>query len=166
MTALARHLRPGVHALLLWAGAAVAQPAPDPHDLFESRCLSCHGHAGSFARDHLRLGEEGIVTSRGLPLAPFLETHRGGLPAAAVAPLLAMFRQQLSTDALYQTTCRFCHDRARDFALRNLILRDGQLTGRYSGHVIADFLAGHARLTADEARMMTAILRGFLDARP
>lgn len=148
---------------VLGAARASAQNMPDPHALFESRCLTCHGHAGSFARDHLRLDADSLVTSRGVPVATFLQTHKGGLPEAVIAPMLAMFHRQVTSAALYEQTCRFCHDRARDFARQRLILRDGRLIGRYSGHDTAAFLPGHARLTADQANRMSAVLRGYLD---
>lgn len=166
MTVLTRYLCHGAVVLLGWAVMASAQTTPDPHEVFETQCLSCHGHAGSFARSHLHLKEGEPMTSRGLPVATFLATHKGGLPVAEIAAMLDMFRQHLTSDALYEQTCRFCHDRARDFTLREMILKDDRLTGRYSGHDIASFLVGHARLTAEEAQTMTGILRSFLDARP
>lgn len=164
MQPLLRCLSLGLLALLNGHGIAQAQPAPDPHAVFEANCLSCHGHAGAFARAHLRLEYGEPVTSRGVPVATFLGTHRGGLPDAAIAPMLDMFRQQLTSDALYEHRCLTCHDRARDFARLHLILRDGRLHGRYSGHEIAAFLPGHARLTPEEAQRMTELLAGFLDA--
>lgn len=163
MRPLFRCLRAGLLALLTCPGIAQAQSAPDPHAVFEAECLSCHGHAGPFARAHLRLEDGAPVTSRGGPVATFLRTHRGGLPEAAIAPMLEMFRQQLTSGAFYERRCFTCHDRARDFARLNLILREGRLFGRYSGHEIAAFLPGHARLTQDEASRMRALLQGFLD---
>lgn len=153
-----------VLSLLLWTAAANAQSTPDPHELFEERCLSCHGHAGSFARANLTLEAEGLVTSRGMPVGQFLEDHKGGLTDAQIAPVLDMFRQHLTSGAIYERNCLFCHDRARDFVRHTLILRDGRLIGRYSGHDTATFLLGHARLGPDDASQMLAVLRSFLDA--
>jgi len=159
-----RCLRVGLLALMACAGMARAQPAPDPHAVFEADCLSCHGHAGAFARAHLRLEDGRPLTSRGVPVASFLRTHRGGLPEADIAPMIEMFRQQLTSGALYERRCLICHDRARDFARLNLILHEDRLFGRYSGHEIAAFLHGHARLTQDEASRMRTLLERFLDA--
>ncbi|PIV77159.1 MAG: hypothetical protein COW54_16115 [Rhodobacteraceae bacterium CG17_big_fil_post_rev_8_21_14_2_50_63_15] len=149
--------------LLWWAAPATAQATPDPHDVFEEKCLSCHGHAGPFARLHLTLEADGPHTSRGVPVESFLRSHKGGLPDAQIAAMLDLFRQHLTSGAIYERSCLLCHDRARDFVRHNLILQDGRLIGRYTGHDTATFLAGHARLSPEEAGQMLTVLRSFLD---
>ncbi|SLN68681.1 hypothetical protein ROG8370_03231 [Roseovarius gaetbuli] len=137
----------------------------DPHQVFEAECLSCHGHAGAFARAKLHLDSDTPMTSGDRPVAAFLRYHRGGQPEPAIQSLVAMFRQQLLSGGLYSglnQRCLFCHDRAYDFARQRLVLRDGKLVGRYSGHDIAAFLPGHARLTPSEAARMYATFESFL----
>ncbi|MFB9150028.1 hypothetical protein [Roseovarius ramblicola] len=153
-----------VLAALLTSGGAQAQRASDPHVLFEDKCLTCHGHAGPFARDRLLLGNTGLTTSGGLPLRAFLSRHMGGLTDPEIATLEILFRQNLTSGALFERTCRFCHDRAREFVRLNLILRDGRLTGRYSGRDVARFLPGHGRLTPEDARAMAEVLRRLAPA--
>jgi len=145
-------------ALVFTSGWAQAQTFSDPHVIFEGKCLICHGHAGPFARDHLLLGEDGVTTSSGIPLRAFLGRHKGGLPDQEIATLLTLFRQNLTSGALFERNCLFCHDRAREFARLNLILRDGHLVGRYSGRDVAQYLPGHARLSPEEARAMVEVL--------
>jgi len=150
-----------VLAMLLTTALAQAQPASDPHLLFEGKCLTCHGHAGPFARDHLLLGDTGLTTSKGIPLRDFLSRHMSGLPDKDIAALHTLFRQNLTSGALFERNCRFCHDRARNFARLNLILRDDRLVGRYSGRDVAQFLPGHGRLGPADARAMLEVLRSL-----
>ncbi|WP_294614942.1 hypothetical protein [uncultured Roseovarius sp.] len=150
--------------LMLVSGTSHAQ-ALDPHDTFEAECLSCHGHAGGFARRYLRLDGTTPLTSGGETVAEFLVHHRGGLPDLVIEQFVAMFRMQLSSGALFANPakrCLFCHDRAHDFAHRKLVLRDGKLFGRYTDRDVAGFLPGHARLTPAEAAEIYTILEGFL----
>lgn len=153
-----------VLAVLLATAVVQAQPAPDPHVLFERKCLTCHGHAGPFVRDHLLLGDNGLTTSGGMPVRDFLSRHMGGLPDTEIAALLTLFQQNLTSGALFERNCRFCHDRAREFVRLNLILRDDRLVGRYSGHDVAQFLPGHGRLGPESARFMFEVLRGLVPA--
>ncbi len=150
--------------LMLTSGASSAQ-ALDPHDTFEAECLSCHGHAGDFARRYLSLDGATPLTSGGEPVADFLGHHRGGLPGPVIEQVVAMFRAQLSSDGLFgspEKRCLFCHDRAHDFAHRQLVLRGGTLIGRYTGRDVAGFLPGHAGLTPGEAAQIYTILERFL----
>ncbi|MDA3858696.1 MAG: hypothetical protein PF480_10800 [Roseovarius sp.] len=150
--------------LMLTSGASSAQ-ALDPHDTFEAECLSCHGHAGDFARRYLRLDGATPLTSSGEPVADFLAHHRGGQPGPVIEQIVAMFRTQLSSGGLFgdpEKRCLFCHDRAHDFAHRQLVLRGGRLIGRYTGRDVAGFLPAHAGLTQDEADQIYTILEGFL----
>ena len=148
-------------AAVLATGAAEAGQT-DYHDLFEKRCLACHGHAGDFARETLRVEPDGVVGSRGQPLEQFLSRHQGGLAKEDIGPILEMFRRQIESGALFRERCAICHDTAREFARINLILRDGVLIGRYSDREVAPFLVGHARLTASQAAEMTQALTAIL----
>ncbi|MCL5778385.1 hypothetical protein M1105_15500 [Limibaculum sp. FT325] len=143
-------------------GAAPQDAEPDFHAIWEARCLSCHGHAGAFARERLTL-EAGEVRGRGgRDLRPFLARHGGGLPPDQVELFLDVLARQLASGGFYERECRICHDSARELARLRLVLRDGRLMGRYSGREIATFLVGHGRMSEAEAEAMTEALAAIL----
>ncbi len=133
--------------------------AIDPHSLFETRCGRCHGHAGPFARKTLLIedGELVIQESR-QRLLDFLPNHFGKLTRDEVTSLLEAFQRQVETGGLYQKKCRVCHDRARYLARRNLVLRNGQLVGRYTGTDIKRLLSYHGRLSDDQQAVIYDML--------
>lgn len=157
-------MRSVVRIILLACAALGAAPLAgtaqevDMHTFFETRCLACHGHSGPFARDRLSVSDGQVVGSRGQPLAGFLQRHKGGMSESEANLLLQMFRAQIESGALFEQRCKTCHDTARTFVRLKLVLRDGVLTGRYSGRAVAPFLPGHARLTDAEAAEMTEAL--------
>ena len=144
-------------ALALLIGAAPAS-ALDFHALFEARCLACHGHAGPFVREYLRLDGDRVTRGNGRPLAPFLARHSGGLSDEEIALFLRVFARQIASGGLYRDRCEICHDRARELARLELVIREGRLVGRYTGRDIAGFLTWHGRLDAAEAALMTEAL--------
>ena len=149
----------------LFAAPLAAQSAdpPDVHLLFEEKCMACHGHAGAFARENLKLEGGQILTAGGLPVDRFLISHRGGLALDAIELFVEMFRLQLESGGLYRKKCVFCHEsRAYDFVRLNLFFRDGELVGRYSDRDVASFLTGHAQLDPSEAKKMTQVLVNLL----
>jgi len=141
-------------------GALAGAPAwaADFHEIWEGRCLSCHGHAGPFVRQRLTLDHGEVHGQSGRELAPFLERHGGGLSPEEIALFLRVFARQLASGGFYERECRICHDSARDLARLRLVMRDGRLMGRYSGREIDSFLVTHGRMTPAEA--LTAILEG------
>ncbi len=152
-------IRRALGGILLAAGLVSGAAGADFHQIFESRCASCHGHAGNFARKSLTERDGALTGVRtGRPVDDFLAHHRGGLTPDTIALFLDVFRAQLRSGGFYQKRCAICHDRAYEFARLRLILRDGQLVGRYSGRDIADFLPGHARMTESEAKRMLEAL--------
>jgi len=142
---------------LPWAAgralAADEAAAPgDFHALFEARCMGCHGHAGDFARQSLVL-TDGVLRGResGREIAPFLRRHKGGLDAEQTARFVAIFTKQVESGGLFQERCGMCHASARGVVRNYLILRDGELVGRYSGRDIRRFLTEHGRSSDEEA---------------
>jgi mono/diheme cytochrome c family protein len=150
-----------VTACALIGEVARAQDA-DLHKVFEQRCSQCHGHAGKFARESLQIVDGSVVGSPGLDLERFLQRHKGGLPPEQVRALLDMFRAQIEAGAFFQQNCRICHGSAYDFARLKLIEREGELWGRYSDHLIREFLPGHAGMSNSEASEMTLALIAIL----
>ena len=144
--------------LLCLPMAAQSQPI-DPHALFEATCGRCHDHAGDFARETLTVeaGEE-VGRQSGKPVLITLASHFGRLSDAEADLIVDMFRRQILSDRLYKAICRFCHDPAKDLARQTLILREGQLFGRYSGRSVEDFLSYHGRLQGDELKTVLDML--------
>lgn len=136
----------------------------DPHRVYEQRCARCHtDHAGAFARESLRQDEDRIVGRKsGRALQAFLTAGHGRAEAAEVEVLVDHLTAILHRDALFQRKCRFCHSQSLGLARGKLILREGRLTGRYTGCDITDFLGYHGRLTADEAAQMVDTLTQHL----
>ena len=145
---------------LIAAGLASGAAAADFHEIFEARCLSCHGHGGEFARSSLTdVGGVLRGARSGRKIADFLGRHAGGLSPPEIDLFVDVFTHQLKSGAFYRERCDICHDRAYDLARLRLITRDGRLMGRYSGRDMADFLPNHARMTAEEAaRMLEALM--------
>ena len=142
---------------------ALAQPV-DPHKLFETRCGRCHGHAGDFARKTFVIEEgELVIQESRRRLLDFLPGHYGDLSRNEVSALLEAFQQQVETGGLYQTKCRICHDRARYLARQNLIIRSGQLVGRYTGADIKRLLSYHGRLSGNEQTLIYNMLTRQLE---
>jgi hypothetical protein len=131
----------------------------DPHALFEDRCGRCHGHAGAFALEKLTIENDEVVGQRsGKVVLKTLASHFGRLTDVEARQVVDMFRRQIEAGGLYQTKCRICHDPAKDFARRTLMLRDGQLFGRYSGRPVVDLLSYHGRLQDDERMVLLDML--------
>jgi hypothetical protein len=148
-------IRSGLGGVMIAAGLAFGAAAADFHQIFEQRCAGCHGHAGAFVRDTVTV-VDGVLTGvrSGRAVASSLATHYGGLDPSEIKLFVRVFTRQASSGAFFQERCAICHDRAYELARLRLILRDGQLTGRYSGRDMAAFLPGHARMTPEEAEQM------------
>jgi hypothetical protein len=133
--------------------------AIDPHALFENRCGRCHDHAGDLARETLLIEKgELVIKKSGQRLLDFLPDHFGKLTADETSVLSETFRQQIRTGGLYQKKCRDCHGSARNLAERELILRNDQLIGRYTGADIKRFLTYHGRLSDVEQTVVHDML--------
>ncbi len=148
-----------VIAFLLCLPMAVQSQPIDPHALFEEKCGRCHEHAGIFAREKLTIENGEVVGLRsGKPVLKTLTSHFGKLSDAEAELIVDMFRRQILSGGLYQGKCRLCHEPAKDFARQTLIMRHGQLTGRYSGQSIKEFLSYHGRLEGDELALVLDML--------
>jgi hypothetical protein len=151
----------------LTSGPTFGAVAADFHEIFESRCLSCHGHAGEFARTTL-IEIDGVLTGirSGRNIADFLRRHAGGSSPSEITLFVGVFIAQVNSGGFYKERCQICHDRAYDLARLRLIQREGRLVGRYTGRDMASFLPNHARMTAGEAdRMLEALTALRMGAR-
>ena len=153
--------------LLAVAGIpAVQAQTSDPHEIYEQRCGSCHTpHAGEFAQESLRQEDGRLVgNGSGRDLRGFLEAGHGKLKPAEIDILVEQLGLIVERGALFQRKCLICHERSVVLARLELIMRDGTLTGRYSGRNIADFLEDHGRLTEEEVPQMVDVLTRHLAA--
>lgn len=147
--------------------AALAQ-AGDPHALYEQRCAKCHSpHAGEFVADSLEQVDGKVVgRDSGRELRALLTRGHGRLASSEVDAMVAHLTSILAAGGLFREKCLICHGRAVGLARQKLIMRDGRLTGRYSGRDIAAFLAAHGRLEADEIPTVVQMLERQLAKPP
>lgn len=138
-----------------WAGPLAAPP--DLHAYWDDRCATCHGDAGPFARQTLRVEQGRLVGQHHKDdLDAFLRHH---LPAAELqAPVVAMLTAQVSAPPTFKAKCGRCHGSAADFARQSLARRDGALVGRGNAQPVADFLSRHGGLAPDEIAPMVQTL--------
>lgn len=135
--------------------------AVDLHHFWDQRCAECHGHAGPFARRHMKVENGRLVgTHHRDDLATFMGQHQMG--PELVAPIQAMLLAQVTTPPVFQQKCASCHGTAADFARASLTVRNGVLTGRENGMPVADFLRRHGRLTEAERPVMVDSLNRVL----
>ena len=152
-------MRSCVLVIALLAIAPSAASAVDLHRLWDERCAECHEDAGTFARQTLKADDGRLLSRRPeRDLRAFLLRHQGGLPPAEAEGVYAMLSAQARTPPLFREKCSICHVKAADLVRDSLILRDGVLVGRYSGRIIADFLAGHGRLEPDQVPVLVGQL--------
>lgn len=145
-------------SLLCLPMIARSQPV-DPHALFEEKCGRCHEHAGAFALETLSIEDDEVVSQRsGKRVLDTLNGHFGKLDRTEADLIVDMFRRQIVSGGVYKAKCRICHDPAKDLARQTLIIRQGQLIGRYSGCVTEDFLNDHGRLQGNERRVVLDML--------
>ncbi len=152
--------------LTAMVAAGHAQPI-DPHRLYEQNCGGCHTqHAGDFVHDNLEYSDGNIIGSRSdRELRAFLEAGHGRLSPDEVEAMVVLLTGIQQSGRLFHDKCIICHDRAVVLARRELILRDGQLIGRYTDRDIEQFLSGHGRLTSDEVSKMVEVLKRHLGTR-
>lgn len=141
-------LLPVLLALLLPPFAAAAEGV-DLHAYWHSRCATCHGEAGPFARRTLTV-VDGRLQGRHHrdDLERFLQQHHTA--DDLVGPVMAMLRNQADTPALFLERCARCHGRAADFVRGELAWRDGELVGRAQARPVATVLQRHGGLSSDE----------------
>lgn len=142
-------------AMAIAAGASAA--LPDLHAYWDDRCASCHGDAGPFARQTLRVDQGRLVGRHHVDdLDEFLRHH---MPASGLqAPVVAMLTAQVSTPPTFKAECGACHGTAADFARRSLVQRQGVLTGQDTGRPVADYLRRHGGLAPQEIAPMVQSL--------
>ncbi len=147
-------------AMVCFENAAFAQ-SHDPHRLYEQRCTRCHeAHAGPFVANNLILRDgQAVGRQNGKEVNRFLQRGHGHLATDEVAVMADHLIAILKAGALYHNKCRFCHERAMKLARTKLLLNRQKITGRYTGHDIAEYLERHGRLEADEIAVILEMLK-------
>ena len=142
-----------------WTWSAAAQI--DLHRFWDSRCHDCHGHAGEFARRHLRV-DNGVLVSRNRAhdLKRFIAQHEAG--RAQTEAIYGMLLAQAQTEPVFQEKCSGCHGTAAEFARVSLVVRDGTVVGRSNGRPINSFLKSHGKLSPDEVQIVVNSLNRVL----
>lgn len=137
--------------MLLGSQPALAEQN-NPHALFETKCASCHvPHAGEFVSQSIIAdGTELIGTATQIPVRKFLETGHGRLSDDDIDIMMDHLNSIHDSGQLFLRKCTICHGRAVVLSELNLILKDGEPWGRYTGRKVEDFLQDHGRLSEDE----------------
>jgi mono/diheme cytochrome c family protein len=133
----------------------------DLHAYWDSRCRSCHGDAGAFARRTLRVERGRLLGAHhadAAALQRFLQQHY--IAEDLIAPVTAMLTAQATTPPLFAQHCAGCHGTAAAFARSSLTWRNGLLVGSKSGRTVEATLRTHGGLTpADAAKMLQTLQR-------
>ncbi|MEJ2381442.1 MAG: hypothetical protein P8076_09705 [Gammaproteobacteria bacterium] len=129
----------------------------DLHRMWDDRCSGCHGHAGAFARQHLRVVDGRLVGHHpDRDMRRFLHNHY--LAADEIDAVYAMLLAQAGSSARFKQQCGQCHGSASGFIRKSLVLRDGVLYGRTSDRPVHRFLEHHRGLSPDDAAFFTDVL--------
>lgn len=153
----------GLIPLVVCGFTAASAAAVDLHEFWDLRCHECHGHAGDFARRHLKV-EQGQLVGRhrsGEQLKSFLGRHEMGPDSAD--GVYRMLLVQAQTKPVYQQKCAGCHQTAAEFARASLSRKDGVLVGRANGLPVAEFLKGNGKLIQEEIPLVASSLARVLD---
>ena len=142
---------------------------PERTGLFREHCGACHDGAGRLARESLEV-VDGTVRGRrsGTALTEFLPGHAGGFSVEVVQAIDRVLLRVAQGKGRFQERCGICHRSAEGLARHRLILKEGQLRGRYSGRDIARFLVSHGTRSREEADFFHGVLRRWAPtaARP
>lgn len=151
--------------LLFLQDGARAQSVEWP-GLFHQQCGACHDRAQDLLEQRAAL-QEGVLRGResGRDIRAFIGDHFGRRTEADVTAVYAELLRVAQGGGRFQQQCAVCHVSAEMLAHDSLVLRDGELYGRYSGRRIADYLARHGRLAVQkDAAFFTDVLRRNLEA--
>lgn len=133
--------------------------AADLHAFWDSRCATCHRHAGEFARNHLKV-RDGRLTGRKADrdVCAFLVEHGAG--EALADAVCHMLTAQSATPSLFKENCASCHETAAELARTGLVSGDGgTLKGKENGRDLAEFLVTHGTLEPGAMATVVETLR-------
>lgn len=162
--------KPSLLAALLILGALVPGMASAQDEewpgLYYRQCGICHGGANELLERRVIL-KDGILLGRrsNQDIREFLGHHFGRRSEADVETIHMELLRVAVSGGRFKQQCAICHVSAEELARKSLILRDGELYGRYSGRRIADYLARHGRLaTPGDVKFLKDVLRRNVEA--
>lgn len=146
--------------LLVAPWPAAAQPAEWP-GLYYEQCGKCHGDAHTLLDERAELRNGDLVGRRGgRDLRNFLGDHFGRRDKTALETIYMELLRVARGGGRFRQECAMCHESAEALARESLLLRDGELYGRYSGRRVEDFLTVHGRLdTGEDVDFFIEVLR-------
>jgi cytochrome c2 len=156
-----------VFAMTVLAAAAGNARAGESSGLYFERCGRCHGTAEALFDKKADL-RDGIVVGRRSrrDLRVFLGSHFARRDGAEVESVYMELLRFARGGGRFRQQCSICHISAERLARESMVLRNGELFGRYSGRRIVDFLQGHGRLeTPADAAFFDKVLRRNLPER-
>jgi mono/diheme cytochrome c family protein len=147
-------------AMFLSTSAGHAQTGEWPGLYFE-RCGKCHGNADAILDKHIEPGDGKLFSRRSRQdLRIVLGNHFTPLDRSEVEAIYMEVLRVAQGSGRFKQQCAICHISAEQLAREYLVLRDGELFGRYSGRSIERFLTGHGRLeTRDDVAFFVEVLQ-------
>ncbi len=129
----------------------VKRTGRDLHRLWDSNCVTCHGHSADFSRKFLKVsGGKLLGPLYGNNLRLFLHNHY--LAGKEVDAIYNMLLAQASTKPRFQQECSGCHGKAAEFVRESLILRDDELYSRKMESPTTSFLSAHRKLNEENVK--------------
>ena len=135
--------------------------------LYFERCGRCQGTAEAlFERNAILRGGKVLGRRSVRNLRVFLGSHFARRDRNEVETIYMELLRFARDGGRFKQQCAICHVSAEALARESLVLREGELFGRYSGRRIADFLQGHGRLESPaDAAFFDKVLRRNLPER-
>ena len=134
--------------------AEVKFQGPDLHKLWDSKCVTCHGHSAEFSREFLKVVDgqlQGRLFENDFRL--FLKNHY--LAGKEVDSIYAMLLAQASIVPRFRQECSGCHQKASEFVRNSLVLKDGVLFNNKRQIPVRNFLVSHRGLNAEDIEFFT-----------
>ena len=146
-----------VFITVVMASTEVRASDIDLHWLWDDRCAGCHGHAGDFARNLLRVSNNELQGRHyAQDLRVFLHNHY--LAGHEVDAVYKMLFAQATTQARFKGECSGCHGNAAQFVRNTLILCGGVIYSRLSGNDLRGYLTHHQDLAPADVEFFVNLL--------
>jgi hypothetical protein len=129
--------------------AEVKFSGSDLHKLWDSKCITCHGHSAEFSRKFLKV-VDGQLQGRLFKDDFRLFLHNHYLAGKQVDPIYSMLLAQASIVPRFKKECSGCHQNAARFVRKSLIFKDGVLHSKKLEIPVSDYLISHRGLKAED----------------
>ncbi len=129
--------------------AEVKFQGPDLHKLWDSKCVTCHGHSAKFSREFLKI-VDGQLQGRLFKNDFRLFLHNHYLAGKELDSIYSMLLAQASIVPRFKQECSGCHQSAAEFVRKSLILKNGVLHSNKLEISVSDYLISHRGLKAED----------------